>query len=127
MNEGLIRYRVFDGKKMWYPEDFDNPTKHFLVGMDGSVWTQCVLPKWWQELIILDAIAMLSTGLHDKHGREIYAGDVLRCRMGTGLFDVLTVSSFSNGACRLTRGNFSEPLAASHADRYEVIGNVHEH
>lgn len=124
--DNAIRYRVWDGKKMRYPEDVKDPVKQFMVAMNGEVWVPCGVAYNLVEMQPTDAIAMLSTGMVDKTGKEIYAGDVLDYRRGTGIVRTFTVSPIDHGAFRLASGDYAEPLVADRAHRYQVIGNVHD-
>ena len=59
-----IRFRVWDGNLMWYPEEEHTLEPMYLVGPRGSV--------------------MLSTGvLRDKNGEEVWNGDILEGVHGT--------------------------------------------
>lgn len=65
-----IRCRVWDGERMHYPDD----PKNYWCVLGGEVW--------YSEDICADrgpcegSVAMLSTGLHDADGREVWVGDL---------------------------------------------------
>lgn len=62
-----VRFRVWDGERMWYPGDEGNPWK---LDPNGEV-------LWNSEHYREECVPMQSTGLHDADGREIYEGDVV--------------------------------------------------
>lgn len=62
------------------------------------------------------------TGFKDKHGTEIYCGDI-----GKDLFDdIFEIVGQDGGFVTICGGNVIEPLSETH-DSIEIIGNIHEH
>lgn len=60
-----IRFRVWDGERMWTPGD---ETDHLTMHVDGTA------AQYNGGALF---IPLLSTGLHDADGREVFEGDIL--------------------------------------------------
>lgn len=124
MESDNIRYRVWDGKKMRYPPDETYPFFPFFLGMNGSVWDIfSVKGDGTTGIRQTDLIAMLSTGMTDKNGREVWAGDIVsfnpdgevlqgEVQFDNGKFYLWTPEEWTYAIDEVVSG--------------EVIGNVHE-
>ena len=111
-----IKFRVWDK----LTKKFDiNP--HIVIGLNGYVSN---LQNGAGGLE--DYELMQYTGLHDKNGKEIYEGDIVKCLPGVEFFREVV---FSDGGYHLINGdNMAFPIEVvftSHPDT-AVVGNIHE-
>lgn len=112
------RFRVWDGSEM------HEPPHGFFLDCDGVVWTDAPHPTEFDP--------MLSTGLTDAEGQEIWQDDVIRFYMlGTEIrYRVVWCERYGQWYTETLDGAIMNPL--SHIlnrdeDTPVVIGNVHEH
>lgn len=110
-----IRFRAWDksNKEMFYSD--------FVIQANGKlVWWLPTRGYLWERD---DVVPMQHTGLHDKNGKEIYEGDIVRIDGCSGLVEV-----FFGGVSFRIKGNFegSYILDPLRIDKYEVIGNIYE-
>jgi uncharacterized phage protein (TIGR01671 family) len=138
-----IKFRAWDLKhKKWldfdYPCDFHmNPlTGKIQEDMDNSCSDpECCggpSPMWRdQEGYIVEQF----TGLHDKNGKEIYEGDIVRLGLGEVVWDEEEAGfhlrwhdrRFRDArASIIQRHDGHEPIFANAKYSLEVIGNIHE-
>jgi len=130
----LIRYRVFWNGKMYYPDTEDKPCD-WLLDQSGNVQS---FPN--QLHIVYDpaqyegAIAMLSTGMVDRDGREVWVGDIVS--LGVNVWPcrdraIEMAVTFTSLPAAETKGFYLQCEEISYvpagAVKYgEVVGNVHE-
>lgn len=97
-----IKFRAWNGEEMISPD---------YITRDGVAhWKQDSIPTYSKELFQF-------TGLHDKNGKEIYEGDLLRSLTGLGFPVVFNEGEFEAvvGRIIIHRDSWGER---------EVIGNI---
>ena len=110
-----IKFRAWDKqeKEMLLWNDWSDEIKDAIPHDAGDEWTE-------------RCIVMQFTGFHDKNGKEIYEGDIVRCLVGVEFHREVV---FKDGNYYLINGeNMIFPIQVvntSHTES-EVIGNIHE-
>ncbi len=103
-----IKFRAWDEKlKMMMPEvDLSGPLQSY---------------KWLGRT---DLPIMQFTGLLDKNGKEIYEGDIVKCRHIDVPAQVVYEIALGYGL-RDTKNHWQGQLK-TYAEDYEIIGNIYE-
>jgi uncharacterized phage protein (TIGR01671 family) len=78
MTQRVIKYRAWDGKSMFYPSQITFGECGWSVEKGRGV----SIP--YQPHVVL----IQFTGLLDKHGKEVYEGDLLRIKFKTQYYDL---------------------------------------
>lgn len=135
-----IKFRVWDGKKMWYPEDEEN----WLVSIDGGLCKTYVTED--NEGTLFDTTSefpgeyLLWTGRADSESQKIWVGDIIKAvgtrsaypggtEKWTKVFRVVwedgcVKARYSNGSMTLIQllREWGEEVGINLA----VIGNIYE-
>ncbi len=122
MESDKIRYRVFDGEKMWYPGNVGNP---FTLRPDGRIDAEGRDAGEYYS-VDFECIAMLFIGRTDKNEREVWVGDIVE-------FDPEDDLELAQAEVQQWPGRFllycKSPERVYHISDVgngEVVGNVHE-
>lgn len=121
-------FRVWDGQRMWYPEDMEDNDVLFLRQQDGK----CIAFPNQTEKVFDPAhhehlIAMESIGRRDTNDREVYQDDIVKCSKGCPhrVVKLLEVpSSHIGGMPGFYLSEMDEGYVWMGSE--EVIGNIHE-
>ena len=70
-----------------------------------------------------DMILMQYTGLHDKNGKEIYEGDILKFIQWNDIYLVKYIGT-AFYLCRKGNNGFNKITTWNNAEKSEIIGNI---
>jgi hypothetical protein len=110
---------------MVYPSDSTDSNTLYAIGLDGLPIAINLDPSSDEPVVDWrphhTMVAMHSTESHDKHGREIYKGDVLLLEgVARGVVEC------ANGSYYVRTNDHSIPLQAIAPEMREIVGNVYE-
>lgn len=113
----MLKFRAWDVEdKCWIPED------QVAVTSDGKVLTSDENSDRWAEECI-PVLVSLSTGLHDRNGKEIFGGDILDIDPG-GPGTPYVVFVDDRHGYRFMIGK--DQICKNDATKGEVLGNIYE-
>lgn len=123
-----LKFRAWDGVKMLYPKDAyqDAGSGTFILLMDMSGKASWNNPYGFHAEKKAHVEIMLSSGLCDSNGNEIYRGDIVRTTWHSGIHGEDNISEDTE--VTYVDGCFWEGdtlLKETHKD-CEVIGNIYE-
>mgnify|MGYP004630873095 CR=1 FL=1 len=72
-----------------------------------------------------DMILMQYTGLHDKNGKEIYEGDILKSIQWNDIYLVKYIGT-AFYLCRKGNKGFNKITTWNNAEKSEVVGNIYD-
>ena len=106
-----IKFRAWDGKRY---------TTDFFITSEGTVFK----PHYDRDAEIVSGFTIEQfTGLHDKNGKEIYEGDLIKYGSDAPLEVIYRESCF----CYNQKSRYISRLQIfDNINKIEVIGNIHE-
>lgn len=118
--ERIIKFRVWDGRTRRMSDPFDFREREAFCFWDGSQYTIATLaaPHNTERFTL-----MQFTGLHDREGKEIYEGDIVRIS-GRETFLGVMVFNAQIGRFVFDDGGFWGLTSGDAAN--VVIGNIYE-
>lgn len=133
----VIKFRVWDGNKMFYLDALDEKTNHYLECGSAGFWAYCSTDGSKITSTNDGGSLMQFTGLIDKNGKGIYEGDICKFTSYTGGFKHTgQVVYDSEDACF----EFEDLERTTYCDKsftyqrrskvthhsFDVIGNIYE-
>lgn len=118
-----IKCRGYNAKnKKWiYGYYLKTRGKHFICPDEFATG------KSWDDYEVDPESVGQFTGLHDKNGKEIFDGDVLKIKEPNGYYSEVEVSFCDKGYWAINHG-INERVIAGFVDakKIEVIGNIYD-
>lgn len=105
-----IKFRVWN--------DYDKKMIHWNELLEKNLANIFTIPsynKWLMQYI----------GLHDKNGKEIYEGDILKSIQWNDIYLVKQIG-IAYYLCRKGKNGFNKITTWNNAEKSEVIGNIYD-
>lgn len=105
-----IKFRMWNDydKKMIYWNEL-------LESNLANIFTMSQYSRWLMQY----------TGLHDKYGKEIYEGDILKSIQWNDIYLVKYIGT-AFYLCRKRNNRFNKITTWNNAEKSEVIGNIYD-
>ena len=102
--------------RMW--NDYDKKMIHWNELLEKNLANILTIPSYNKWL-------MQYTELHDKNGKEIYVGDILKSIQWNDIYLVKHIGT-AYYLCRKGKNGFNKITTWNNAEKSEVIGNIYD-
>ena len=123
----IPKFKIFDKKKKRFLDNFTMEIDRYGIH---------VLDEFNYVVDEDDRVLMQSTGLHDKNGKEIFEGDIVRAEHDNFSMDEVPpeykpyvgfIKYVKTGYSIITKDTYHPCLSNIRITNIEVLGNIHEH